>query len=88
MQRGNDSIFVVVDRFSNLVHFIARKKTTATVNVDQVYVHEVYHLHGLRHSIVLDRYTCFFSHFWRCLWKLANTKLDLVLPIIPKWMAN
>jgi hypothetical protein len=32
-QKGNDSIFVVVDHFSKMVHFIASKKTADAMNV-------------------------------------------------------
>ena len=57
IQKGNDSIFVVVDRFSKMVHFIACKKIAEAVNVAQLYFHEVYRLYGLPLSIVSDRDT-------------------------------
>jgi len=68
---------VIVDRFSKFSHFIALKHPFTALGVAKIFMHQVYHLHGLPSSIILDRDKIFLSTLWQELFKLADVQLKM-----------
>ena len=71
-----DSIFVVVDRFSKMIHFIPDKKTSYAMHVVEIFFKEIVRIHGLPLSIVSDGDVKFMSHFWKTIWNRLATNIS------------
>jgi hypothetical protein len=87
-QRGNDSIFVVIYRFSKMGYFIAFKKTSDASRVEKLFFSEIVRLHGVPTTITSDRDAWFLGHFCRILWKKMGTNYISAVPITPKNMGK
>jgi hypothetical protein len=74
-KKGRDSVFVVVDRFSKMVHLIPCHKTDNATHIADLFFSNVVRLHGMPNTIVLDHDAKFLGYFWRALWNKLGTKL-------------
>jgi hypothetical protein len=73
--KQNDAIMVVVDKLSKSSHFIPIKSTKKVIDITQVFMKEVFRLHGMPKEIVSYRDTKFTSNFWKSLMVGLETKL-------------
>jgi hypothetical protein len=75
-QKGNDSIWVIIDRLTKVAHFIPMKTTFGGATLARIYLKEIVRLHGISRKIMSDRGTQFTSKFWMSLQQSTSTKLD------------
>lgn len=54
-KRGNDSIYVVMDRFPKMTHFIPCQKTNNATHIAELFFKELMGLHGMPRTIVNDK---------------------------------
>ena len=73
--RKHDSIMVVMDKLTNVSHFIPVKTTYSTSDVSQVFIQDIVRLHGVTKKILSYKDAKFTYNFWKELFAGLGTEL-------------
>lgn len=76
-RNGNDCIIVIVDKLTKMSHFIPTTTNVSATEVAKIFMNEIVRYHGLPKVIISDRDGRFTSLFWKSLWKLLDTNLNM-----------
>ncbi|WVZ76544.1 LOW QUALITY PROTEIN: hypothetical protein U9M48_024511 [Paspalum notatum var. saurae] len=74
-QKGYDSIWVVIDRFTKAAHFLPVKTTYRAKQYAELYISRIVALHGVPLTITSNRGSLFVSRFWEHLQTALGTTL-------------
>ncbi|GKA55786.1 putative reverse transcriptase domain-containing protein [Tanacetum coccineum] len=83
-QRGNDTIWVIVDRLTKSEHFLPMRETDSMDKLARLYLKEVVTRHGIPVSIICDRYPRFTLNFLKSFPKAMGTRLDMSMAYHPE----
>jgi transposase InsO family protein len=83
-RKGNDAIWVIVDRLMKSVLFLPIKMTDSVDKLVKSYINEVVQLHGIPVSIVSDRDPMFTSKLWLSIQHALGIRLDLSIVFHPQ----
>ena len=63
-KKGNNAIFVVIDRLSKAAHFLPVRESITASQLAELYLSRIVSLHGFPMEINSDRGSIFTSCFW------------------------
>ncbi|KAI3810835.1 hypothetical protein L1987_20458 [Smallanthus sonchifolius] len=75
--KGNDTIWVIVDRLTKSAHFLPIRESSSSERLAEVFIKEIVSRHGMPLSIVSDRDTRFTSRFWKKFNEAMGTRLNI-----------
>lgn len=66
ISNGHDELWVVIDRFAKMAHFIPLlSEAKTTPDLARIFAREIWRLHGLPRDIISDRDSRFTSDAWK-----------------------
>ena len=71
--RGYDSIYVVVDMLTKMIHLFPVRKDASAKDIAHVFMKGIFLYHGLPRRIISDRDSKFTSNFWRAIFEATGT---------------
>uniref|UniRef100_A0A803J5N9 Integrase catalytic domain-containing protein n=1 Tax=Xenopus tropicalis TaxID=8364 RepID=A0A803J5N9_XENTR len=74
--QGKTVIWVVVDRFSKMAHFISLPQLPSAKVLADLFITHIFKFHGFPENIISDRGVQFVSKFWRAFCSLVGTELS------------
>lgn len=81
---GNDAIWVVVDRLTKMRHIVPCKTNIDAPGLAELFLQNVYRLHGLPETIISDRGSVFASEFWGRICERLGIERKLSTPFHPE----
>ena len=83
-QRKHDAVWVIVDRLTKSAHFLSIRLDYSMDCLSDLYVNEIFRLHGIPLSIVSGRNPRFTSRFWKELQSTFGTRLNFSTAFHPQ----
>eukprot|EP00253_Pinus_taeda_P036010 PITA_36010 len=83
-RKNNNSIMVVVDKLSKSAHFIPVQATYRAIQIAHIFMQNIFRLHGLPKTIILDHHVKFTSVFWKTLFAELGTQLNFSIAYHPQ----
>ena len=74
-KRGNDAIFVVIDKLTKVAHFLPIKESIITAQLAELYTSRIVSFHGIPQLISSNRGSIFTSKFWESFQKAMGTNI-------------
>jgi hypothetical protein len=83
-QKHTDSIIFVIDKLNKFAHFIPIKSTFKAINIVEIFMIEIFRLHGIPKMLISNKDVKFTTTFSKDLFAGVNTNLNFSMSYHPQ----